>query len=64
MDATPRLKNLGCFKDAEDYVHPRRGMLAMHYVKVPTGQHYLWDVLGPKARPHDSYNCSLYAGVA
>ena len=64
VDATPRLKNLGCFKNKGDYVNPRRGMLAMHYVKVPTGQHYLWDVLGPEARPHDSYNCSLYAGVA
>ena len=64
VDATPRLKNLGCFKNKGDYVNPHRGMLAVHYVKVPTGQHYLWDVLGPKARPHDSYNCSLYAGVA
>jgi len=64
VDATPRLKNLGCFKTKGDYVNPRRGMLAMHYVKVPTGQRYLWDVLGPKARLHDSYNCSLYAGIA
>ena len=23
-----------------------------------------WDVLDPEARPHDSYNCSLYAGFA
>ena len=64
VDANSRLKNLSCFKNHGDYVQPRRSMLAMHYVKVPTGQRYLWGVLGPEARPHDPYNCSLYAGVA
>ena len=61
-DPSYRIKNLGCFKNSGGYLHPRQQAVAINFVKAPAGQLYLWDVLHG-GLPHDSHNCTVWAGI-
>ena len=57
-----RIRNLGCFKNSGGYGPPRPRSVALHFVKAPTGQLYLWGVLHDGI-PHNSFNCTVWAGI-
>jgi len=62
VSVSARVKNLGCFKDRGDYRPPTPHQIVVHYVRMPTGQDYLWRVLRDGAA-HDPIECAIRSGI-